>query len=377
MALGDDIVAVHGTGNPPVKAEDSMGYSYDGSQVVAFDFSTGAFFLADGGRAQWLDVAQKGLQPRKTSQSFLFPSLGKYATCWLGDCIITSLTGRRAVIRTTCGKYAVAPHLLRPLCKEQTVYGVRVMYGDDRCAVFPSITCSGGAAALAEHIVGKLASTGLVIHGDPAVMELQCVDGPAVAFRHISTQSRLLLRLRARISGQCTNLNGFHDVPADIATAHVVIDDYLDANPWAFPISHDLLRARLSIFCRLDTHLIFTPHLSVDDVLYLKAPQRTFGSTCWEVDAEQIVLGVRAGRIEAQANGTFAVQVGHGSWGQVKPRNGVCLQKLMWQIDDVYDACLPLGNHKIDLPYCPDCLLLERFGGDGYDPVTKTVISVL
>ena len=46
-------------------------------------------------------------------------------------------------------------------------------------------------------------------------------------------------------------------------------------------------------------------------------------------------------------------------------------------MDDAYDACLPLGTHKIDIPGCPPCLLLERFGGDHYDPDTQTVRSTL
>lgn len=377
MPLGDDVITVHGHDSAPVKAEDSMGYLFQNSAIVAFDYGTGAFFLQDGGREDYLTVAQAGLHPRQTNHSFVFPSLGKYATCWLGDCIVTNLNGRRAIIRTTCGKYAVAPHLLRPLCAEQTVYGVRVLYGDNRCAVFPSITCSGGAAAVAEHIVGKLQSAGVAMKGDAALMEVQCVDGPSVAFRHVSTQSRLLLRLRAFVTEECKQPNGFHDVPADLAVAHILIDDYLDANPWALPISIDLLRARLGIVFNVYTHLLFTPLHFEDDVLHLKAPQRCFGSTCWEVDPEQLILGVRAGRIEAQRDGTYGVRIGHGSWAQVKPHHGVCLRKMMWDLDHLYDMCMPLGTHKVNIPYCPDCLLYERFGGDAYDASTQTINSVL
>ena len=131
------------------------------AEVVAYDYRTGTFFLGNGGRAEYVEVVHKELTAPSSVQSLHFPSLGKYATCWLGDCIITSLNGRRAVLRTTCGRYAVAPRLLRPLRSACTVHGLRVLYGSGgaRCLVFPSLTCSGGAVSLLEELMAKMAST--------------------------------------------------------------------------------------------------------------------------------------------------------------------------------------------------------------------------
>ena len=376
MTLEDDVIPVKGV-HPPVTALNSMGYRLCGAEIVAYDFRTGVFLLGDGQRVEYVQAAAEELEHPPSLRGKQYPALGKYATCWLGDCVITSLNGRRAVVRTTCGRYAITPRLLRPLSSCCTVQGVRVLYGEDRCMVFPTLTCSGGAAALLEEIVAKMAAAGLRVRGEPMLMELQSIDGPAVALRTINVHTRMLLRLQATVEGQPRDIEGAcYEASAPVAMAHVVMEDYLHGNPWALPISHELLRARLGIAFVVDTTLLFGPYMSADECLYLEAPQRALSCPDFEVDAEQLVLGVRAGRLEPQKDGTFAMPYAHGGWGKVVTR-GPSLHELMWQLDDLYDLCLPLGTHKVDLPTCPACLLLERFGGEAYDPETQTVRSLL
>lgn len=367
-------------GQAPVAATEAMGYRFRGVEVVAFDCRARLFFLLDGARATDAEVRAHGLEPPATFHAPRFPSLGKYATCWLGDCVVTSLNGHRALVRTTCGTYAVAPRLLRLTRATCTVRGMRVIYGADgaRCMVFASLTCTGGAGALLEEICGKMAAAGLRTEGDMSLLEMQSVDGPAVALRHIDVHGRMLLRLQGTVAGTLDSSKAaFVEVPTPVAMAHVVMEDYLHGNPWALPIGHDLLRERLGIEFLVDTTQLHGPYTSVDGCLYLEAPQRAISHPPFEVDAEQIVLGVRAGRLEPQRDGTYAMPYLHGGWGHVVPRDGTCLRKTMWQLDDLHDLCMPLGTHKVDVPGCPPYLMLERFGGASYDVEAKTVQSVL
>lgn len=377
MTLADEVVPVR-DGMPPVCPPETMGYRFAGAEVVGWDYGTGMFFLDNGDRVNYVQVVAEELTPPSPMRSSVFPSLGKYATCWLGDCIVTSLTGRRVVVRTTCGKYAVSPRLMRPLQSTCTLYGVRVRYGADRCLVFPTLTVCGGAAALLEDLRSKMREMGVRTSEHSRLLEMQSVDGPSVSLRHINVNTRLLLHLVGDISGTATRPERFgcFDAPSSVALAHVQIEDYLRGNPWALPISHELLCQRLGVPFLLDPTLIAGPYTSDNDVLHLEAPQRAISCRPFEVDAEMIVLGVRAGRLEPQRDGTFAMPYAHGGWGQVVAR-GPSLRDLTWKMDDAYDACLPLGTHKIDIPGCPPCLLLERFGGEHYDPDTQTVHSTL
>lgn len=376
VMLEDDIIEVSG-GFPPVTAPQSMGYLFQGSTIVAYDYSAGSFFLASGGRVEFVTAMEKGFDPPQSLKAPLFPSLGKYATCWLGDCIITSIDGRRALIRTTCGKYAIAPYLLKAISMTCTLRGVRLLYGNNRCAFFPSVSCSGGAVALLEELTQRMTLAGLSFRGDISLMEMQSPEGPAIALRHITEQKTLLLRLRGTVEGTVApGISNFLDQSEESGLAHVIVEDYLRGNPWAMPISLELLCARLGLSIDIDPTFISGPITSVDDCLFLEAPQRAFSMPCWEINAEQLVLGVRAGRLEPQRDGTFAMPYAHGGWGQVKAR-GIDMQKLMWKLDDLYDLCLPLGIHRVDLPGCPDCLLLERFGPQAYDPTTRTIRSTL
>lgn len=376
MPLEHDVITVKG-GRPPVTAPGAIGHRIGGLEIMAYDYATGIFFLSGGSRVGYLEAAERELEPPDPTRSLLCPALGKYATCWLGDCIVTSLDGRRAVVRTTCGKYAVAPRLLRPLRTSCSVSGTRVLYGSGRCVVFPSLTFTGGAMAMLEVISSTMAQKGLVVHGEPKLLELQAADGPAVALRSVSGGTRMLLQLRADVQG--THDGSFDtmcECAAPVALAHLTIEDYLHGNPWALPISHEMLRARLGVEYMVDTTLLHGPYTSVDGCLYLEAPQRPLARPPFKVDAEMIVLGVRAGRLEPQSDGTYVMPYAHGGWGQVVER-GVTLRELMWQLDDLYDKFLPLGTHTVDLPGCPDCLLLERFGGEAYDPATRTVRSMV
>ena len=173
MTLADEVVPVR-DGMPPVCPPEAMGYRFAGAEVVGWDYGTGMFFLDNGDRVNYVQVVAEELTPPSPMRSSVFPSLGKYATCWLGDCIVTSLTGRRVVVRTTCGKYAVSPRLMRPLQSTCTLYGVRVRYGADRCLVFPTITVCGGAAALLEDLRSKMREMG-VRNGEEDLQSLASV----------------------------------------------------------------------------------------------------------------------------------------------------------------------------------------------------------
>ena len=199
-----------------------------------------------------------------------------------------------------------------------------------------------GRQALLEEICAKMAAP--ACQADMSLLEMQSVDGPAVALRHIDVHGRMLLRLQGTVAGTLdSSRRRSWRCPRRWPGARVM-EDYLHGNPWALPIGHDLLRERLGIEFLVDTTLLHGPYTSVDGCLYLEAPQRTISHPAFEVDAEQIVLGVRAGRLEPQQDGAYAMPYLHGGWGRVVPRDGTCLRKMMWQLDDLHDLCMPLGT---------------------------------
>lgn len=358
----------------PVEASDAVGYRLGGSAVVGYDFANAVLFLDNGARVA-VDDAGELLPPKRCTSPV--PALGTFASCWLGDCRLVSMGARSSVVQTTCAQYAVATHMLQPLQDVETVRGIRVLYGHGQCMVFPSLTFTGGAVALQEEIVEKMQLAGLSVHGELRLLEQQAAcTTVAVALRRVSRQSRMVLQLRGRVDGDADPKGAFVDVAADVALSHTTIEDYLKGNPWALPISHELLCQRLGLDCALNPALIFGPYMSYDGCLFLEAPQRTFSHPVFEVDASSLVQGVRAGRVEALADGTYAMAYAHGGYGEVRVR-GTALSDLMWKLDDLYDACLPLGTHKVHLPECPPVLLLERFGSDSYDVETGTVTSAL
>ena len=345
---------------------DCLGCHYEGSLVVAYEYSSGTYLMENGTRAREL----ADLVPAMTGH--VMPALGNHATCWLGDCTIVSLDAHYAVVRTASSTYAILPHLLRPTSHTVTVRGLRVLYGR-RCLVFPSLTCRGGATALLEEIVSQMRLAGMRVGPGAQLLEYQSVGGPAVGLRTLACSGRLLLRLHARVEGEAET-SAFTDVAQDVAMANLVAEDYLAGNPWALPISCTLLRERLGIHHALDGGLMFGNFKCYEGCLHLVAPQRSLTDAVSSIDVEQLVVGVREGCIEAQCDGTYAILHGQGGYAAVRPT--VDPSKLMWQLDDLYDALLPLGTHKVKLPDCPDLLLMERFG-TAYDPETRTVHSCL
>lgn len=343
-----------------------LGYSCAGSLVVAYEYDTGMYLMENGTRSQEL----ADLVP--ATAGHVMPPLGNHATCWLGDCTIVSLDAHYAVVRTASSTYAILPHLLRPTSHTVTVRGLRVVCGR-RCLVFPSLTCTGGATALLEQIVATMRLAGLTVGADTKLLEYQAVGGPVVGLRTLSTSGRLVVRLHGHVAGESDSC-AFVDVPRDVAMANLVAEDYLAGNPWALPISCTLLRERLGIQHALDGALMFGSFKCYQDCLHLVAPQRSLTDAVFDVSVEHLVVGVRAGCIEAQCDGTYAVPQGQGGYGLVRPVLDV--GKLMWQLDDLYDSFLPLGTHKVGLPGCPDLLLMERFGR-AYDPDARTVTSCL
>lgn len=349
----------------------AMGYHAAQSTVVAYDYHNDVFFLANGARVP----SDAPLQPPECRAAHM-PALGKYATCWLGDCTILSLTGRRAIVHTTCGEYAVAPHLLRPLRHTVTVRGLRVLYGSDRCLVFPSLTCTGGATALLEQVVETMRRMGLRVARDRQLLEQQAVVGPSTALRVLNVHAHMLLQLRGDVEGVARAEPSCHEVSASVALAHFTIEEYLSGNPWALPISHELLCKRLGVAAPLVPGLLFGPYTSYGGSLFLEAPQRPLSQPVFEVEADDLVLAVRAGRVEPQRDGTYVMPYASGGYGAVTAR-GVSLSSLMWELDDLYEELLPLGVHRVDLPGCPAALLSERFGGEAYDHETGTITSSL
>lgn len=368
------LLPVEDAPHAPVEAGDAVGYRVCESTIVGYDFANAVFFLENGARVAAGSVDQLQRPAKCTAP---FPALGTFASCWLGDCRIVSIGARSSVVHTTCAEYAVATHMLQPQRNVETLCGLRVLYGHGRCMVFPSLTYTGGAVALLDKIVEKMHLAGLETHGRLRLLEQQTVHGTvAVALRRPSVHARMVLQLRGAVRGSPDPKGAFHDVAADVALAHTTIEDYLGGNPWALPISHELLCSRLGLSGALHADLIFGPYLSFEGCLHLEAPQRTFSHPVFEVDAASLVQGVRSGRVEPLCDGTYAMAYAQGGFGEVRAR-GTSLAELMWQLDDLYDACLPLGTHKVDLPDCPPILLLERFGSDSYDMTAGTVTSAL
>ena len=358
----------------PVEAADAVGYRCNGSVIVGYDFANAVLFLENGARVAAADVTE--LEPPNRCTEAV-PGLGSFASCWLGDCSLVSLNARRAVVHTTCAKYAVATHMLLPLRHTDTVRGLRVLYGDGRCMVFPTLTFTGGAMALLGEILAQMRLAGLTVHSGARLLEQQTVHGTvAIALRRVASQSRMVLQLRALVEGQTDTPSTFFDIPEHIALAHVTIEDYLQSNPWALPISHELLCQRLGLANMLNPDYLFGPYQSYESCLYLDTPQRALVHPATTMDTGSLVKAVRSGRVEALADGTYAIAHADGGFGEVRTC-GPSLREMMWQLDDLYDACLPLGKHTVDLPGCPAVLLLERFGSDVYDIETGTVTSAL
>jgi len=373
--MADVLLPVKGP-HPRVLPCDAMGYALFGSAIAAYEYGTGTFLLENGQRVSHETAVAEQLEKPSRCRGRSTPALGKYGTCWLGDFSITELRPGSAVLRTTCSTYAVAQHLLKPLKHTVTVRGLRVQYGRRRCLVFPSLTCTGGATALLEEIITAMGAAGLHVHKGAQLLECQGIGGPAVALRGVAAHTRMLLQLCASMDGELTPTVVFHATSVRTAMAHLVAEDYLEGNPWAMPISCSQLRARLGIECAIDRELMFGAFSVYEGCLHLDAPQRAVTSMVYTTDAEAVVLGVRAGRIEPQQDGTYAIPHAHGGYAEVRV-SGTGLRELMWQLDALYDACLPLGTHAADLPGCPDALLCERFGGEAYDPVKRTVTSSL
>jgi len=351
---------------------DWLGHRFRGSLIVAFEYATGTYLMENGTRSRHL-TAESVEEP--TLRGHIMPALGTHVSCWLGEGTLTSLDARCAVVGTTCSTYAVMPHLLRPVNHTVTVRGLRVLYGRSRCLVFTSLTCTGGATAMFEEIVAQMRLAGMRVGQGAQLLEYQAVGGPAVALRTLVSSGRMLLRLHGRVDGEAQATTAFMDVEKGVAMANLVAEDYLGGNPWALPISYTLLSARLGIQHALDIELMFGSYTYYEDCLHLVAPQRSLADAVFDIDVEHLVVGVRAGRIEAQCDGTYVIPHGQGGYGAVRVR-GTDPSELMWRLDDMYDALLPLGTHKVDLPACPDILLMERFG-EAYDAETRTVASIL
>ena len=358
-----------------VDASGIVGYQIGDSNIVGYDHRNDMFFLENGKRATPREVHAGRIC--KTPCKCSVPALGKYATCWLGDCTIVALTARVAVVNTTCSTYSISTSLLRPMKATQTITGLRVLYGNDRCLVCPSLTFTGGASALLDRILEMLHTAGVTVHGTAWLFEQQAVGkNVAIALRNVSVHHHMLLQLRADTTGTVVPCDGFHDTTASIALAHVTVEEYLNGNPWALPISHRLLCSRLGVPLPLHPSLIFGNFMSYEDHLHLQAPQRPIAHPVFIVESDTLVHGVRSGTVLAQRDGTYCMAYAHGSYGEVRER-GTKLSDLMWQLDDLYESCMPFGTYQVGMPDCPTVLLEERFGSDVYDEVSRTVTIML
>jgi len=209
------------------------------------------------------------------------------------------------------------------------------------------------------------------------LIERQSAEGLGTALRTLNTATRLVLDLYGDAIGTVEHSSYFRSSTATSALAHAAASDYLEGNPWVLPISLELLRDRAGILCKLDATLLSGPYRmddDDDDILELIAPQRSLTQPVFQVDAEQLILGVRGGYVEPQADGTYAMLYSNGEYGPVE-NTGRCLRALMADVDDMYDRCLPMGHHSVEVPGCPEALLLERFGPDAYDINTHMVLS--
>jgi hypothetical protein len=302
------------------------------------------------------------------------PCIGKYVTCWLGDAVVVAVTRTTALVRTNGGVYAVACHMLHPLRGLSEVGCAVVLYGRGQAAVFRGLTVDGGAAGLREAIENSLCVAGVQVGSRTVLVERQSSTCGATALRQLPQNKRLVLQLQGPCHGVAKKDCGFEAMTADAALAHVTATELLEGKPWLLPLSLELLCTLLGVDELRVDHLM-GPYTTYDDgIIALDVPQRPVRGEAHALGAEQLVWSVRSGTVVMQPDGTFALPSADGTYAPVTC-TGPSLRALELELYDLYDACLPIGEHKVELPGCPPSLLLERFGTDFYNPTTGIVSS--
>ena len=353
---------------------DAMGYEYDGHEVVAYDVAAARFFLSGGGTASHGEVAFAGLDP-PVARGRQMPCIGQYVTCWLGDAVVVAAARTAALLRTNGGVYSVACHMLQPLHGVSEVGCAVVLYGNGQAALFRNLTVRGGAAGLRETIESRLRAAGVRVGPRTVLVERQSATCGATALRQLPQCKRLVLQLQGTCDGVAKKDCGFAVMTADAALAHVTATELLEGKPWLLPISLELLGTHIGVHDLRVDHLM-GPYTTYDDgIVVLDTPQRPVSGEAHTVTAEQLVWSVRSGTVEVQPDGTFAMPAPDGTCYVPVTCTGRSLRALELELYDLYDACLPIGEHKVELPGCPPSLLLERFGTDFYNPETGIVSS--
>ena len=357
-----------------VCAMDAMGYEYDGHEIVAYDVTAARFFLSGGGIATHGEVSFAGLDPPVVSGRQM-PCIGKYVTCWLGDAVVIAVTRTTVLLRTNGGVYAVACHMLQPMNGVVQVACAVVMYGAGQAALFRNVQVRGGAAGLHEAIVSSVRAAGVRIGDRTMLVERQSATCGATALRHLPQCKRLVLQLQGACDGVAKKDCGFMPMSAEVALAHVSATEVLEGKPWLLPISLELLSTHIGV-SELRADYLMGPYTTFDDgIVTLDTPQRPVSGTAHEMGTDGLVWAIRSGTVEVQPDGTFVMPALDGIGYTLVTCKGRSLRALELELYDLYDACLPIGEHKVALAGCPPALLLERFGPDFYNPETGVVSS--
>lgn len=352
---------------------DAMGYEFEGHEVVAYSVSTAVFYLAGGRVVSHGEVAFGGLDPPVASGRHM-PCIGKFVTCWLGDAVVVAVTRTTVLLRTNGGVYAVACHMVQPLRGVSEVQCAVVLYGEGQAAVFSRLCVDGGAAGLRETIENCLCVAGMTVGCRTVLVERQSATCGATALRQLPQNKRLVLQLQGKCHGVAKKDCGFTAMTAEAALAHVCATELLEGKPWLLPISLEMLSTHIGVPA-LRADYLMGPYVVHDDgIVTLDVPQRPVSGETHTIGADQLVWAVRSGTVVLQPDGTFVMPAADGTYAEVTC-TGPSLRELELQLYDLYDACLPIGEHKVDVAGCPPSLLLERFGTDFYNPETGVVSS--
>jgi hypothetical protein len=381
MDLSDVPIPVNG-GSVSVLAKDAVGYGVtdrDGKRhvIIGYGFECMNFLLDSGKRVPYGEVSWTGVDDLVPC-GWVWPPIGKAVDCILGNGIVEKCGARSAHVAFNHGTYVLACHLLRPLHVRHELQHVRVCYGAAGASAisYAKMVVHGGASVLRTMIERDLRAAGVVINGPTQLVQMHSLAGGATAVRELTCHPQLLLRLNGDITGTANgNDDAFTCLSADSAVAHTAAGEYLMGSPWVLPMTLKALQVRCFVEVALQPELLAGgPYVMKQDMLYLGRVPRTCTKSPCHVDTESLLLGVRAGHVEAQSDGTFAMEYRDGEWGAVGT-TGMSLRDLAQEVDRWHDMCMPIGEHAVHIEGCPTVLIHERFG-EFYDPATGIVSSL-
>jgi len=380
LVLSDVAIPVNG-GSVAVYPEDAIGYGFTDSAgkshiIIGYGFECGNFLLNSGRRVPYGEVSYAGLDDLVPC-GWVWPPIGKAVDCILGNGIVERCGQRAAHVAFNHGTYVLACNLLRPLHVRHELQHVRVCYGAAGASAisYDTLVVHGGASVLRTMIESDLRAAGVVINGPTTLVQMHSLAGGATAVRELTCHPQLLLRLNGDITGTANGSDAFTCLSADSALAHTAVGEYLMGNPWVLPMALKALQVRCFVEVTPQPELLAGgPYVMKQGRLYADRPVRLCTGPPCHVDAESLLLGVRSGHVEAQSDGTFAMEYSGGEWGTVGT-TGMSLRDLAQAVDRLHDMCMPIGEHSVHIEGCPTVLIHERFG-EFYNPATGVVSSL-